>query len=249
MSTAAPAPLHLLALNDDLDRGALARAFARDGRVQIRDVLATASARELRMIVAKQTPWGVAWSAGADGPHGLRGEEFARLSNEERQRVGQSVADSARAGHYAFTYARYPILDAYRERWQPDSAFDILFEHINDQPFLNLVREVTGIAELAKADAQATLFAPSHFLGLHEDIHVGEKARIGYVLSLAPDDWAPDWGGYLNFLDADEDVVAGYRPRFNALSLFRVPTPHAVSYVPPFAPTARFSITGWFREN
>lgn len=242
-------PLNLLALNPGIDRHSLSAAFARDGRVQIRNVLDAASAEELRAILARQTNWGVAWGAGADGPHGLRQHEFARLDDDERVRIGNQVAQSANMGHYAFTYARYPILDAYRDQWAPGSPHDILFEHLNDRPMLDLVRQVTGIADLAKADAQATLFAPGHFLGVHEDAHVGPNARIGYVLNLGPDDWAPDWGGYLNFLDADEDIVAGYRPRFNALNLFAVPTRHAVSYVPPYAPIGRFSITGWFRTN
>lgn len=131
------------------------------------------------------------------------------------------MATAAQRGDYAFAFARYPILDAYLGRWAPDSPHDILLEHINDQPFLDLIRSVTGIAELVKADAQATLFAPSQFLGKHSDSHVGEGWRIAYVLSLASDDWKPDWGGYLNFLDEDGDIIVGYRPRFNSLSLLR----------------------------
>jgi len=59
----------------------------------------------------------------------------------------------------------------------------------------------------------------------------------------------PDWGGYLNFYDDDGDVIAGYRPRFNALNLFAVPQQHNVSFVPPFAAVARYAITGWFRDR
>lgn len=241
--------MHLLALNPRLDRAALAGEFAQNGRVQIRDVLRPESARELRAVLAGGTPWGLAWKAGADGPHGLRAEEFARLAPADRHRMGQAIAGAAGRGDYAFTYARYPILDAYLGRWNPDSAHDILFEHINDRPFLDLVRTVTGIPELVKADAQATLFGPTHFLAQHTDSHVGEGWRVAYVLSLAPDDWKPDWGGYLNFFDDEGDIVAGYRPRFNALSMFRVPSLHSVGYVPPFAPVGRFSITGWFRDR
>lgn len=242
-------PLHLLALNPGLDRAALADRFARDGRIQIRDVLDPASATELRAILARQTPWGLAWNAGANGPHGLDARQFAALPPAERQRMGQAVNAAAQRGEYAFTYARYPILDAYKEGWAPGSPHDILFEHINDQPFLDFVRTITGFPDLVKADAQATLFAPTHFLARHEDSHVAEGWKIAYVLGLAPDDWHPDWGGYLNFLDADGDVIAGYRPRFNALSMFRVPQAHHVTYVPPFAPVGRFSITGWFRSE
>lgn len=243
------APLHLLALNPALDRSALAADFARHGRVQIRDVLDRRAAEELRAILAQQTQWGIAWNAGADGPHGLRQHEFARLSEDDRIDVGNRVAQSASLGHYTFTYARYPMLDAYRDKWAAGSPHDIVFEHLNDTPVLDLIRGITGFPGLAKADAQATLFAPSHFLSVHEDNHVGEKAKVGYVLNLCPDDWAPDWGGYLNFFNAEEDIVAGYRPRFNSLNLFAVPTRHNVSYVPPFAPVGRFAITGWFREQ
>lgn len=241
--------LHLLALNPALDRSALRDRFTRDGRIQIRDVLKLDSARDLRSILANQTPWGMAWSAGADGPKALTAKEFAALAPAERQRIGTSVQTAAQRGDYAFAYARYPMLDGYLGGWMPDSPHDIVFEHINDAPFLDLVRQVTSIPDLVKADAQATFYAPTHFLSRHNDSHVGEGWRVAYVLSLAPDDWKPDWGGYLNFLDADGDIVAGYRPRFNALSLFRVPQDHHVSYVPPFAPGGRYSITGWFRDS
>ncbi|MDM7955532.1 2OG-Fe(II) oxygenase family protein [Blastomonas sp.] len=249
MSSVTRAPLHLLELNPELDRQALAQAFAVDRRLQIRNVLKPEAARELRHILAQHTPWGLAWNAGADGPHGLRPDEMSALPPFDQQRIAESVVGAAQRGDYAFTFARYPILDAYLGRWAPDSPHDILLEHINDQPFLDLIRSVTGIGELIKADAQATQFGPSQFLGKHSDSHVGEGWRIAYVLSLAPDDWKPDWGGYLNFLDEDGDIIVGYRPRFNSLSLFAVPQDHLVSYVPPFAPMGRLSITGWFRDR
>jgi SM-20-related protein len=249
MSPATAAPLHLLALSPGLDREALARAFSVNQRLQIRDVLMPEAACELRKILAQHTSWGLAWTAGADGPHSLRPDEMAALAPVEQSHISESVAVAAQRGDYAFAFARYPILDAYLGRWAPDSAHDILLEHINDQPFMDFIRSVTGIAELIKADAQATQFGPSQFLGNHSDSHVGEGWRIAYVLSLAPDDWKPDWGGYLNFLDEDGDIIVGYRPRFNTLSLFAVPQDHLVSYVPPFAPMGRLSITGWFRDR
>lgn len=240
---------HLLALNPDLDRPALAARFAADGRVQIRDVLTGASAQALHRVIAQDTPWGLAWAAGQDGPHGLTRAQLDALDRQQRGTIGGRIEQAMRGRDYAFSFARYPILDAYLGRWAPDGPHDILMEHINDTPFLDLVRQVTAIPELRKADAQATLFAPNQFLALHNDSHVGEGWRIAYVLSLCAADWRPDWGGYLQFFDEDGDIVAGYRPRFNALSLFAVPAAHAVSFVPPFAPVARFSITGWFRDR
>lgn len=239
----------LFQLNSSIDRTALADRFARDGRVQIRDVLTPDSAQALHRVIARQTPWGHAWQAGEGGPNAMTAQQLRGMNDAQRTDIGNRLFASMRASDYAFSYARYPILDAYLGRWQPDGPHDILLEHINDVPFLDLVRDVTGIAGLCKADAQATLFGPGHFLSLHSDSHVAEGWRIAYVLSLCAVDWRPDWGGYLQFFDEDGDVVAGYKPRFNTLSLFAVPTPHAVSHVPPFAPAERYSITGWLRDR
>lgn len=239
----------LFAINPDLDRDALAAEFRATGRIQIKGVLEPDAAANLAELLARGTPWGIAWAAGADGPHALRREEIARLDDRGRAGIGDDVVKAMRGDQYGFTYARYPMLDAYLGKWAPGGPHDIVLEHINDQPFLDLVRDVTGMPDLAKADAQATLYAPGHFLARHDDSHVAEGWRIAYVLSLCPDGWRPDWGGYLLFFDEDGDVTAGYRPRFNALNLFAVPAPHSVSYVPPFAPAGRYSITGWFRDK
>lgn len=241
--------IDLLALNPGLDLLVLSQRFARDRRVQIRNVLTETSARALHDVIANQTRWGLAWGAGADGPHGLNAAELAALNASSRADVAGKIHRAMQARDYAFNYARYPILDAYLGAWAPGGPHDVFLEHLNDEPFLNLVRTVTGFTELCKADAQATLYAPNQFLAWHVDGHVAEGWRVAYVLSLCPLDWRPDWGGYLQFFDEDGDVVAGYRPRFNALSLFAVPAPHAVSFVPPFAPIGRFSITGWLRDR
>lgn len=245
----ATVPQQLFALNPALDAAALAREYGVHRRIQIRDVLTPEAARNLHAVLARQTPWGIAWQAGEDGPHGLRREELARLAAPERASIGEKVGRAMSGSDYAFSYARYSLVEAYLGQWTPGSPQDLVLEHINDAPLLELVRAVTGIPELCKADAQATLFGPGHFLSLHSDSHKAEGWRIAYVLSLCEAEWRPDWGGYLNFYDEDGDVVAGFRPRFNALNLFTVPQAHAVSYVPPFAPVERFSITGWFRDR
>ena len=59
--------------------------------------------------------------------------------------------------------------------------------------------------------------------------------------------WRADWGGILNFIDADGHISEGYTPAFNALNIFKVPQNHAVSMVTPFAREGRYSITGWLK--
>lgn len=239
----------LLDIHPGLDVPALAAAYARDRRVQVRGVLTDASARAIHRLLAEATPWGMAWQAGAHGPERIRAEALAAMPAAERQARAQATVAVMRGTGYAFAYSSYSLVDAYLEKWAPGGPHDVLLEYINGPPVLDLVRAITGIPELVKADAQATLYAPHHFLAVHNDANSDAGRRVAYVLNLCSEDWRPDWGGYLNFYDDDGDVIAGYRPRFNALNLFAVPQRHNVSFVPPFAPMARYAITGWFRDR
>lgn len=238
----------LFEVNPKLDRKALAKRFARDRRVQIRDVLTEATAREVRKVLSRHTQWGVAWQAADDGPNLLMPEQMAKMTPQQNAEIGQKLINAMRGEDYAFTYGCFPILTAYQEKWDEGSPHDLLIEHINAEPFMTLVREVSGFPNLTKADAQGTLYRPGHFLALHDDSHVAEGWRVAYVLNMTTQEWRPEYGGYLMFYDEDGDVVGGFRPRFNSLNLLAVPQRHNVTYVPPFAPVARYAITGWFRD-
>ncbi len=240
--------IRLLDVNPALDRDRLAQQFTTHRRVQIRDVLTQESARNLHAVLAQQTPWGLAWHAGADGPHNVPQSKLQTMSRADMASLQHKLGDAMRGRDYGFLYAQYPMVHAYLEGWAPGGPHEALVEIINDDPFMSLVRDVTGIADLIKADAQATLYAPNQFLSLHDDSHVAEGWRVAYVLNLCSEDWRPEWGGYLNFYDDDGDVIEGYKPRFNALNLFAVPQKHSVTYVAPFAPIGRYAITGWFRN-
>ncbi|ETI65338.1 hypothetical protein C100_02550 [Sphingobium sp. C100] len=238
----------LFEIDPAIDVVALARKFAQDGRVQVRNILTCETAQVVRGILQRETPWGIACQGGQDGPHMLRQRDVATMNLAARRALGTTIHQAAARGEYAVQFSQYPILTAYLEKWAPDSPQDLLLEYINAEPFLALVRAITTMPGLLKADAQATLFGPGDFLSVHSDSHKEERWRVAYVLNFADPQWRPDWGGYLNFLDEDGDIVEGWRPRFNCLNLLRVPQLHQVSYVPPFAPIGRFAITGWFRD-
>lgn len=240
----------LFAINPALDIAAHAARFAATGRVQLRDVLTPESAAELQMVLARGTDWGMAVGAGAAKPESFSSARTRTPQGQQALRDASRNAEQHSArGEYGFRFAHYPILEAMREGRDLGGPHEILLEHLNAPAFLDLVRAVTGIGALCKADGQATLYGPSHYLGRHNDSHVAEGWEVAYVLNLARDDWHPDWGGYLLFLDEEGDVIEGFRPRFNALNLFRVPQPHLVSYVPPFAPVGRMAVTGWLRNR
>lgn len=243
----------LFAINPALARTQLAQSFARDGRLQIRDVLTRETAETLRSILAHQTDWGVAIHADEQGQSQRQSFRSQDLKQPEKaRRLQELVGATARAAAqrlYAFRHLRYSLVEACLEKWDEGGPHDLLLEHLNAPEFLDLMRQVTGIAELVKADAHASCFGPQHFLGRHNDSHMAEGWRVAYVLNLTIEDWHPNWGGYLVFFDADGDIEIGYKPRFNTLNLFRVPQDHAVSYVPPFAPNGRYAISGWLRDR
>ena len=225
--------------------------FARCGRAQIRDFLTAESAAEIRAVLKSQTPWGISLQAGeSDTPEQVRAENLR--DDEVRKRIvdrAQAAHGAAANGQFAFVHARYSLVDAYLGKWNPDGPHDLLLEYLNAPDFLDPMRYVTGIADVVKADAHASLFAAGHYLTRHIDEHSGQGRRVAYVLNFAPEDWYTDWGGYLVFFDEEGDIVEGFRPRFNSLNLFRVQQAHSVSYVPPFAPAARYAISGWLLDK
>ena len=237
----------LVQINPALDRAALATEFGRHKRLQVRDILTPASAASIQGILTKQTPWGLACQAGASAPSRLiRAEQLAQMPEAELQEL---IARAAVDRDYGFAYHSYPLVTAFLERWRPGSPLERLLEELNSPPMLDFMREVTGIGDIVKMDGQATLYAPGHFLRLHNDEESARGRRVAYVLNLTLDEWQPHWGGYLNFFDEDLDVEQAFRPRFNCLNLFGVPQWHNVSEVTAAAPIARYAVTGWARDR
>jgi SM-20-related protein len=233
-------------LNPDLDLAALAARYHPAQRLQIRDVLVPALADEIWQCLMRETPWGVSYNKGGRNFH-IPAEELRGLSAARRRAIADGAQERARDG-YQFLYQAYMMRDRYLAEQEPGLFLHDVLEMLNGPQILETVRGVTGIATIVQADAQATLFAPGHFLCEHDDgPEQNMRRRVAYVLSLTKE-WKADFGGLLHFLDEDDDVTATFVPRFNALSLFTVPQWHAVTAVSAFAPIGRLSIAGWFLD-
>lgn len=240
------APFHGLKLNPALDLAGLAARFAEDGgRLQIADVLVPESAGLVHEVLARRTPWGLAWYDGR--PQFRRGEEVRALSDRELAALNAQIMTAARE-RYQYVYNCYPMLRAFQEGWLPEHPLMRFLEFINTDPVTDLIRAVTGWRGALKADAQATCYRPNHFLSRHDDRGDDEPRRFAHVFGFSKL-WRPDWGGYLQFFNAAGDVERALMPRYNVLSLFAVPRDHSVGQVAPFAGAPRLSITGWFRDR
>ncbi|MFZ5608016.1 MAG: 2OG-Fe(II) oxygenase [Pseudomonadota bacterium] len=244
MADPASLPLADLRLNPNLDGAKLAQAFASNGKsLQIRDVLAEESAELIYQCLIRETPWGLANHG--DGPQFLSHQQIKAMDKGRMQALQHNIFREARQ-EYQYLYHCYPMLSAYQEQWDPYHLLMRFLEFVNMEEVLTLIRSVTGMHDIIKADGQATFFAPNQFLRQHTDDVAEEYRRLAYVFGFTKN-WDPNWGGYLQFYDQAGNITHALMPRFNVLSIFAVPRSHSVGHVAPFAGAPRLSITGWFR--
>jgi Rps23 Pro-64 3,4-dihydroxylase Tpa1-like proline 4-hydroxylase len=237
-----PAPFHL---NPDLDIAGLADHFARTGRIQIVDFLTEESARLLSQDLNGSNRW----------RHVVNGETqvfeaepavFDGMPADQRAALDQAMFTKAAQG-FQFSYDTIRTPDDAPSRMRSGTLLDTFALFMSAPATLNCVARITGNREIVFADAQATRYRTGDFLTRHDDDVAGKGRHFAYVLGLT-EGWRPEWGGLLLFNGRHGDIVETMTPRFNALSLFAIGQPHSVSYVAPYAPKARQSVTGWYRS-
>lgn len=232
-------------LNPALKPGVLSRKYAKNGRLQVRDIFTGETAQEIHERLNKVDYW-LAYNEGKD-VHQLQPHDLRALSREQAMQIQQHVYSRAASG-YQYLYNYFPLFAAYFSSKMPDMPLFPVYEFINSKPFLEFARKLTGLDNIRWADGQATLYRATHFLKMHTDEAAAEKRLAAYVLNFTPQ-WDTDWGGLLQFWTEEGDIDQAFKPTFNALNIFTVPSRHSVSMVTPYAPGLRFSITGWLRGD
>ncbi|MGJ3232035.1 MAG: 2OG-Fe(II) oxygenase [Oceanicaulis sp.] len=235
-----------LALNPDLDLPALAAGFSERGYAAVESVLSRPSARRLRDAARAFAGWNLVTVL--DGQHReFVGAEMERLDPARRGPFEALVAREAQAG-FCYLYERLNLYEFGRRGELTDPVLKAAAALIASPAFVDLGRALTGDPRIRFADCQLTRYRPGHFLTAHDDAVSDSDRSAAFVLNLT-EDWCADYGGVLHLLDETGDVRAGLTPRFNRLTLFKVPQSHAVSVVAPYAPGPRLAITGWFRRD
>ena len=228
-------------LNRALDRTAIRRQFALADRVQICDFLDAAFAEALARELGAQVDWRFAIRQGGEDTV-YAGAEWEAISLSERQRILTAANRQAATGfQYMFDYCG--LVSARSQEGRLPPALSRLTDFIRSDEFATFLRAVTGLDDIASADAQATRYRAGQYLSRHDDLS-DPLRRAAYVLGLTRA-WRADWGGLLLFHDSSGDIAEGWSPKFNTLSLFSVPQVHSVSFVTPAAAAYRHSVTGW----
>jgi Rps23 Pro-64 3,4-dihydroxylase Tpa1-like proline 4-hydroxylase len=228
-------------LNPQLDPVQLAEHFRPTQRLHIPNFLTERSAVRLFRALEQETPWTVTFNKGLDF------FDVENVSLSERAQFSRNAFDRAKNGGFNYIYDNHRLSRNGEPYSNPNHYLAKIVSFMNSPHVLQFMRETTGLIDIAWADAQATLYRQGDFLAIHDDKTGGHKRRAAYVLNMTPG-WNPDWGGVLNFFDERGHIAEGYVPVFNALNVFRVPAPHAVSQVAFFA-GFRYSVTGWFHAR
>ena len=234
-------------LNPNLDRAALAEQYAADDRVRILGVLQPEVAERIFSICSGDVPW--EYLTHIDGKNVvIPSADLERMSGEESSELYRRIGAAAAEG-VGFFYCGYKIDRRQADTDREDLKFlHQVFDFLNGEEMLGLIRDVTGRKDIKSADAQYTRYDPGQFLTRHRDAHDAEQRRVAYVLAFSKN-WHPDWGGLLQFFEENGAARDAWIPEFNSISLFDIRHIHSVTYVTPFAKQPRLSLTGWFRAK
>lgn len=216
------------------------------GRAHLPHFLDEAAALKLYE-ASKSLEW---WIAFRDGKAAVEGHlaDFEKLDPDKRRDVMRRITQQA-ATEFQYIYDKSNISAAIEEGKACDAAMRGCYDAFNSAPFLEYLKKLTGEPRIAYVDAQATRYRPGQFLTLHHDEVEGAERLYAYVLNLTPT-WKPQFGGQLMFVAPDGHISEAYTPCWNAFNIFKVPQPHMVGMVTPFAPmSGRISITGWIRAD
>lgn len=222
----------------------IAPVFRKFRRIHIPGIFKAGTAQAIYEHLSQSKDWALVFNNG-DKVYDLDKTAQSAMSSEQRDKLITGLHDNAQQG-FQFLFESIRVSDLAADRAANPTLLNQLCDFLNSEPFLAFVRQATGFTDINFVDAQATAYGPGHFLTNHDDNVAGKNRRAAYVLNFTPQ-WRPDWGGLLQFIDSDNHIAEAYTPKFNALNIFAVPQPHAVSYVTPFAGAKRYSVTGWLR--
>lgn len=232
-------------ISNELDIEPFRARLRAHGRVQIPGFLQADAADELHQCLRDEVRWETAQRSDAQ----LQGlPRMAAPGSPEDATLLQAVTERARDG-FEFYFDRYRMIDARRDGIDPGLVLHVVVDFLNSPEFLAFARYLTGDAAIQMVSAIAARYRAGHFLMPHNDRVGNEDRAFAYVFNLSHD-WRADWGGLLQFVDTEQQLVLEtMTPRWNSLSLFRVPQMHLVTPVAPWAKSPRYSITGWFRRS
>lgn len=226
------------------DPAELYGAYREKGRIHIPDILEPVAAKALFAELEQRNDWQQTFNVG-EKLYDLSSSDRATFSSDVRQSLSAAV-DAQAVQSFSYRFETIRVSDSASERESAGTILDDFAAFLCSHRALDWFRSVTGLAEIAFADAQGTRYSAGDFLTGHDDAVNGKDRLAAYVFNFTPR-WRAEWGGLLMFHGSDGHIDEALVPCWNALNIFTVPQIHSVSRVVPAVPVARYSITGWLR--
>ena len=229
-------------VEQDRDWSAIADRYSRVGRVQVLDFLQKDSAGQLLCLAKSPLPWVLHYRADGNSL-ALAESDLAASGTPERKTFDSRLVETAK-DDFQFSYFGCSLAPRDLNRFPSAHAIHTLSRRIMSREFVSILSACTGDRSIKGLTASLTRYDPGQFLLPHDDTDTKDDRRAAFVLNLS-EDWWPDWGGLLQFIDEERNVTETFSPHYGSLALFKVPQMHAVSLIAPHALRLRFAITGW----
>ncbi len=229
-------------VNQELDWSELSGRFARSHRLLIRDFLSQDALSQLGSLARSELPWHLQYRLSGQATS-ITEAELQQLRPEARTELFARVTAEARED-FQFLYYSCSLNPSHLRSLPQGHPIHAVARGLFNLGFIRRLSKIVNDDSIIGLTASVTRYDPGCFLLPHDDSGTQDARRVAFVLNLS-EDWWPDWGGLLQFLDGDRNIETCFTPHAGSIALFKVPQWHCVSYVAPFAARSRFAITGW----
>lgn len=228
-------------IGNDLNPARWRRALAQHAHAQIPEFLPPQEAFALYRCLAEQLSWHLAAGGGDRAWVSARG---AYPEGAAYQQIAMHAHDQAQRGHQ-YLHDCYAPDDGRGEDESVGLAIDAVPDSFNSAEFLSRIRMLTGDTALSGVTAQAIRLRPGQFLLPETPATTEDGRRYAYLLHLSPV-WRAEWGGLSQSIDDQGDIEETFLPRWNALTVFRLPQRRQVTLVAPWAHRPQYAIGGYW---
>ena len=216
--------------------------FKSKGVVVIKNFLPKEVADSLHLELNDLVTWRL-FFLGLRGLQSMSLKEFEQLSLKERKTVEKEIKEVAVKG-FQFRYCSFPIGDPKAVNEGMTRQLEHLIPTYFNETFRHFIIDLINDFSIETHNIQAAYYPPSGFLMPHDDSHTAVNRRCAFIYHLTKE-WKKEWGGCLEFMDNDNNVIHQLQPLYNSLTIFKVPQLHQVSKVSEHCISKRLTIHGW----
>jgi len=234
-------------INTNLDIPALHQEYKETGAVAVKDLLSADVAEAVYEAMKHNVPWElhVKRPKSSGKVEIISHENALKLTEKEKLKLVPKIL-TLKDNDLSFIYYRHTIPTTEDAASENLLILTQVTRYFNSKNYLKLMGEITGDYSGQEVSTWASRYDSNHHLSIHMDENPTQHRIAAHVLGLTKN-WKREWGGQFAFCDARGKPVSYHPPKFNQLTLFKVPRLHLVNKIKPYAKESRFSLFGWYK--